>query len=157
MSVSSNSSSVRKIQVFKELACCWQGAGQTKVIEIQCISDRILFLKLIIDKVVFTFLSVYAPQANLPGADKERFYDQLQCSVAKVSATEILIPVSVWNGQVGAAAGVFIYAHGRQGFDTCTAPEGERVLEFAIANGLPVGNAWFKKRDSHLVIYGSGG
>ena len=26
------------------------------------------------------FLSVYTPQANLPEADKERFYDHLQCA-----------------------------------------------------------------------------
>ena len=44
-----------------------------KVIEDQCISDRILLLKLIIGKAVLTLLSTYAPQANLPEAVKERF------------------------------------------------------------------------------------
>ena len=36
-----------------------------KVIEVQCISDRITLLKLIIGKAVFIFLSVNAPQVNL--------------------------------------------------------------------------------------------
>ena len=46
-----------------------------KVIEVQRISD--ILLKLIISKVVFTFLSVYAPQVGLPEPEKERFNDQL--------------------------------------------------------------------------------
>ena len=29
--------------------------------------------------------------------------------------------------------------------------EGERVLEFAFANELVVGNTWFKKKPEHLV------
>ena len=34
--------------------------------------------------------------------------------------------------------------------------EGERVLEFAFANKLVVGNTWFKKKPKHLVTYQSG-
>ena len=126
-----------------------------KVIEVQRVSDRILLLKLIIGKAVFTFLSVYAPQVNLPAAEKEHFYDQLQYTAAKVPATEILFPVGDWNGHVGAAAGGFSEAHGGHGFGTRNA-EGERILEFAVANGLRVGNTWFKKSDSHLITYNSG-
>ena len=87
---------------------------------------------------------------------KERFYDQLQTTVAKVPATEILIPVGDWNGHVGTAAGVYSEAHGGHGYGTRN-PDGERMLEFAIANELRVGNTWFKKRNSHLVTYSSGG
>ena len=83
-----------------------------KVIEVQRISDRILILKLIIGKAVLTFISVYAPQASLPEAVKELFFDQLQVAVAKVPASEILIPVGDWNGHVGATAGGYQDAHG---------------------------------------------
>ena len=34
--------------------------------------------------------------------------------------------------------------------------DGERVLEFSIANNLVVANSWFKKRSEHLVTYQSG-
>jgi len=44
------------------------------------ISDRIILLRLVIGKAVFTFLSVYAPQSGLPEAVKEHFYDQLHYS-----------------------------------------------------------------------------
>ena len=113
-------------------------------------------LKIIIGKAVCSVLSVFAPQSNLPDTDKERFYDQLQSTIAKVPATETLIPVGDWNGHVGTAAGVYSEAHGGHGYGTRN-PDGERMLEFAIANELRVGNTWFKKRNSHLVTYSSGG
>ena len=34
--------------------------------------------------------------------------------------------------------------------------EGERVLEFAVANDLVIGNSLFKKHPSHVVTYQSG-
>ena len=123
-----------------------------KVTEVQHIPNRIILLKLIISKAVFTFLSVFTPQVDRTKPEKERFYDQLQCAVA----TETLIPVGDWNGHVGASAGVYSDAHGGHGFGTRNT-EGERILEFAIANRLHVGNTWFKKRDTHLITYNSGG
>ena len=57
------------------------------MIEVQCIFDRILPLKLIIGKTVFTFLIMYVPQVNLPEAGKERFYDQLQSTITRVPVT----------------------------------------------------------------------
>ena len=39
-------------------------------------------------------------------------HDELQHAVAKIPATEILIPVGEWNGHVGIAAGVHSDAHG---------------------------------------------
>ena len=44
------------------------------------------------------------------------------------------------------------YMHGGHGFGVRNA-EGERVLEFALANDLVVGNNRFIKRESHLVTY----
>ena len=126
-----------------------------KVFEVQRISDRIILIRLILGKAVFTFLSVYAPQTGLPDSDKERFYDQLQSTIAKIPAAEMLIPVGDWNGHVGADSGVYNEAHGGHGFGVRNA-DGERVLEFAIANDLLIGNTQFKKRDSHLVTYSSG-
>ena len=45
--------------------------------------------------------------------------------------------------------------HGGYGYSSCN-PDGERILEFAVANKLVVGNSLFNKRDSHLVTYYSG-
>ena len=123
-----------------------------KCIGVQRISDRILLHKLMIGKAVFTFLSVHSPQVNLPGGDREQFYDQLQYAVVKVPATEIPIQVCEWNSHVSAATGVFSDTHGGHGFSTHDM-EVERVLEFAIDKGPQVYNTWSKKRNSRLVIY----
>ena len=34
--------------------------------------------------------------------------------------------------------------------------DGDRVLEFAVANNFVIGNTFFVKRDSHLITYQSG-
>ena len=70
------------------------------VFEVHCISNRMILLKLIIGKTVFTIISVYAPQQGRPAAEKERFYDQLQSVTAKVPLSEVLIPLGDWNGHV---------------------------------------------------------
>jgi hypothetical protein len=46
----------------------------------------------------------------------------------------------------------FEEAHGDRGFGTLN-PEGERVLEFAMANNLVVRNICYIKRPSHLLTY----
>ena len=83
-----------------------------KVIEVQCISHKTLLLKLIIGKAGFTFLFVYAPQANLPEPYKGRFHDPLQYAVAKVQDIEIFIPVGDWNSHISSAAAVSSDAKG---------------------------------------------
>ena len=92
-----------------------------------------------------------APQVGRPEPEKERFYDQLQKTVAKIPATEILIPVSDWNSHIDASVDGFSDAHSIHNRD------GQRILEFAISNGLHIRNTWCKKRDTHLITYSYGG
>ena len=49
-----------------------------KVFEVEWILARILKLKLILGKQIFTFIALYAPQANWTKADRPAFYDDLQ-------------------------------------------------------------------------------
>ena len=127
-----------------------------KVFEVQRITDRILMLKLIIGKQIFTFVALYAPQAGRPAAEKDSFYYQLQSAVMGISDSEEVIFLGDWNGHVGTAADGFELVHGGRGFGKRN-PEGERVLDFALANDLVVGNTLFIKRESHLVTFSSGG
>ena len=78
-----------------------------KVFDVQRVSDRILLLCLVIDKTVFAFISVYAPQVGRPDIEKEQFYDLLQEIVSKVPNSEVLIPIGDWNSHVGRVAGGF--------------------------------------------------
>ena len=73
-----------------------------------------------------------------------------------VPDSESLFCLGDWNGHVGEAAGEFREVHGGHGFGIRNA-EGRRILEFAVANNLIIGNTRFIKRDSHLITYESGG
>ena len=46
--------------------------------------------------------------------------------------------------------------HGEHGFGKRNT-EGERILDFALASDLVVGNTLFPKKESHLVTFSSGG
>ena len=60
------------------------------------------------------------------------------------------------NGHVGQVVNGFHEAHGNFGYGIRNA-ECERILEFAEAMGYVVIITPFKKRQSHLVTYESGG
>ena len=126
-----------------------------KVFEVQRPSDRIILLKLIIGKTVYTLVNVYAPHQGRPEAEKDHFYDQLNAVVDKIPLSEVLIPGGDWNGHVGRAADGFEEVHGGFGYGE-RHDEGVRLLDFAVAHDPVIGNTLFKKRNSHLITYASG-
>ena len=117
------------------------------------VSDRII--RMVIGSVVFVFVSVNAPRGNLSESVKDQFYYALQSTMARVSSSEQLIISGDWNGHIGPHSTAFEDVHGGQAFGKRN-HEGERLLEFAVANELVVGNSWFKKKFEHLVTYQSG-
>ena len=128
-----------------------------KVFEVQRVSDRILLVKLIVGQLVVTLLSVYAPQSGLSDVDKDLFFDQLRAVTARIPRSQLLIPCGDWNGHVGRAGTEYREVHGGMGYGRSEPDvEGERILEYALAFDLLLGNTCFKKRDSHLITYKSG-
>ena len=128
-----------------------------KVFEVQRVSDRIILVKLIVGKCVVTFLSVYAPQSGLSDEIKDQFFDQLRAVTARIPGSKFLIPCGDWNGHVGRAGTGYREVHGGMGYGRPEPDvEGERILEYALAFDLLLGNTCFKKRDSHLTTYRSG-
>ena len=125
------------------------------MLEVIRVSDRIIIIRMVIGSVVFVFVSVYALQANLSESVKDQFYYALQSTIARVSSSEQLIISRDWNGHIGSHSTAFEDVHGGQNLGKRN-HEGERLLEFAVANELVVGNSWFKKKFEHLVTYQSG-
>ena len=74
---------------------------------------------------------------------------------SKIPASEQLTVCGDWNGHIGSQSTGFEEVHGGQAIGKRNT-EGERILEFAFANELVVGNTWFKKKPEHLVTYQSG-
>ena len=106
-----------------------------------------MLVKVIIGESV-TFLTVYAPQTDLSKAEKEKF-DLGQEVVSGRSNSEIIFPCGDWNGHIGEKANGFEGVHGGWGYGERN-PEGDRLLEFAVANNLVIGNSFYVKRDNHL-------
>ena len=84
---------------------------------------------------------------NRPEAEKEYLYDQREYPAAKVLAIEIFIPVGDWMvtlllPPVSSVLHMAITAHNA---------DGERVMEFDIADGFRLGNTWFKQ-ESHTAL-----
>ena len=85
------------------------------------------------------------------------FFDQLRAVTARIPRSELLIPCGDWNGHVGRAGTEYREVHGGMGYGRSVPDvEGERILEYALAFDLLLGNTCFKKRDSHLITYKSG-
>ena len=106
---------------------------------------------------MYVFLSIYAPQAGIQDqTEKDRFYYLLNSVVESIPPSEVLIPGGDWNGHVGSTADGYEGVHGGFGYGKRN-QEGERILEFAVAHDLIIGNTLFMKRDSHLITFDSGG
>ena len=108
-----------------------------------------MLIKLLLGVAVLTLLSVYAPRTGLEESTKDAFYDSLQTAISELPDKEIAIPCRDWNGHVGREAAGYEGVHGGSGCLERTA-DGDRVLEFAVANDFVIGNTFLAKRDSHL-------
>ena len=115
-----------------------------------------MMIKFAIDNNIITVLSCYAPQVGLDNTIKDAFYDLLNTAVNKVSTAETLVICGDINGHVGKVANRYEGVHGGHGYGLRNT-EGERILEFAVAHDLVVGNTHFHKKEDHLITYQSGG
>ena len=118
-----------------------------------------MMIKIIVGEVI-TVLLVYTQQTGFTIAEKESlFYDSLQNLVQTVDGLETLLICGDFNGHIWKTAlgyegiyGIYGgYGFGKRDID------GERTLEFAVANNLVMGNPKFVKKDNHLIVYQSCG
>uniref|UniRef100_W5MTP5 Endonuclease/exonuclease/phosphatase domain-containing protein n=1 Tax=Lepisosteus oculatus TaxID=7918 RepID=W5MTP5_LEPOC len=98
----------------------------------------------------------YAPQAVCPDEDKEKFWHDLETHAQAIDDSEILFIGGDLNGHVGRAKDNFDCNHGGQGHSNRN-ESGIRILEHAEAWDLAITNTFFKKWESHLITYYSGG
>ena len=67
------------------------------IFDVKLISDRIMLIKLVVGKSAVTVLCVYAPQAGLDDSVKYLFYENLQWTLTKISASVC----GDFNGHIG--------------------------------------------------------
>ncbi|XP_071740100.1 uncharacterized protein [Rutidosis leptorrhynchoides] len=126
------------------------------VVDVGRFSDRIMSVSLIIKEETFTVIIAYAPHAGLSEAAKKSFWELLDEVVRGCPADHRLIIGGDLNGHIGAEAEGYEGAHGGFGFGPRN-EEGSSILEFAIVHELVIANSFFKKRDSQLATFHSGG
>lgn len=127
-----------------------------KVIDINRISDRIISLKLALDRQpCLNIVSVYTPQVNCTEAEKQDFWEDLHSLMATIPATEQKFICGDLNGHVGKNRDEYDGCHGGFGFGKRNR-EGDTILDFATAHDLAIVNTYFKKKDEHLITFKSG-
>jgi len=125
------------------------------VVDVRRRGDRIILVKLVVGDLVLNVISAYAPQVGHDESAKRQFWDDLDDMVRAVPIREKLFIGGDLNGHVGTTNTGFETAHGGFGFGSRN-PEGEEVLDFAVAFDLMLANTFFQKRESHLVTFSSG-
>ena len=126
------------------------------VVDVKRCSSRLMKLKLVWNGIVVNVVSVYAPQAGLGDEEKEQFWVMYDALVSGVSEGERLVVRGDLNGHVVKESVGFSMVHGGWGYGSRN-KEGDAILEEALAHGLVILNTLFKKEESHLVTYESGG
>ena len=95
------------------------------VIEVKCVSERVMVVRLAVGNIVLNLVSVYTPQVGRNMEDNEEFLTLLREVLSRVASTERLIVCGDFNGHVGADVdGV----HGGNGFGVRNT-EGEMLLD----------------------------
>ena len=78
--------------------------------EVRRKGDRILLLKLILDREIFNVISVYAPQVGLDESNKRQFWENLDETVQGIPIREKLFISGDLNGHVETSRyGLIVY------------------------------------------------
>ena len=126
-----------------------------RIIRVERINDRVIAVDLVIGEQIVKVVSCYAPQSGRSQIEKEEFWRQVEEVIMNTGINQEITIGGDMNDHVGQVANGFHEVHGNFGYGSRNA--GERILEFAETMGYVVTNTLFKKRQSHLVTYESGG
>ena len=126
-----------------------------RVAELWRVTDRIICLKMELDRVMLNVISAYAAQVGCIREDKEALWLDLDETVEKIPTNERIVVGADLNGHVG---------EGKNGDDECMGRhglgkrnnEGQAVVDFAERMELAITNANFVKKPAHRVTYSSG-
>ncbi|XP_076957404.1 uncharacterized protein LOC143632872 [Bidens hawaiensis] len=128
----------------------------SNVVDVIKHNDRIMMLRLVLGLAVVVVVCAYAPHIGLGDQEKKEFWDTLDAVVGAIPSYETICIGGDFNGHIGMDRDGFHTVHG--GFGFCNRNEsGTDLLDFAVAHDLGIINSFFKKRDSQLITFSSGG
>ena len=112
------------------------------------VSERIIGIRLNMNKVRMGIIQIYAPQQGRPAEEKDRFYEELQDTFDAMNCVENTVIMGDFNGHIGT---------NREGIEKVIGAfsvgdkneDGERIIDFCVRNNLTIMNTCFKHRESH--------
>ena len=120
------------------------------------VSDRMMYMKLDIEGVMMTVISVYTPQVGCLREEKYKFWTDLDEVVESIPKEERVVIGADFNGHVVEGNRGDENVMGRYG-DKARNAEGQMVVDFATRMEMAVVNTYFEKMEEHRVTYKSGG
>ena len=126
------------------------------IVSVERRSDRVMSIKLGVEDVAVNIICAYAPQVGCTAAEKEAFWEQLDEEMRATPEGERVIMGADLNGHLGRCRDGIERIHGGWGVAERN-EEGEKIVDSAMAFDLAIVNTFFKKHDSQLVTYRSGG
>ncbi|KFD54743.1 hypothetical protein M513_04443 [Trichuris suis] len=126
-----------------------------KITAIDRISDRLMAVRLDLDKFITRIVSAYAPQIGSPEEEKGKFWEDLEALISSIPEEEYLLLGADLNGHVGKMKDDAGACHGGHGYGARN-QEGERIIDFVSAHDLVLANTYFIKKDNHLITFANG-
>ena len=87
---------------------------------------------------------------------KRQFWEDLDVVMQGIPAEEKILIGGDFNGHVGNSRSGFENVYGGYGFGVRNDARNS-ILDFAVSYDMILANTWFRKLDSHLITYRSGG
>ena len=119
------------------------GRYRDRVVEWEPVSSRIIKVNLEMEEKI-SLIQVYAPTQDAEQFEKDLFYTQLQDTIDKVrDQTRHIVIMGDWNSRIGRNVE---RGHGSMrlhGGEKAINTNGERMIDFCIANDLLIGNTFF--------------
>ncbi len=126
------------------------------LVQVERRSDRIMSVKIAVGKFNLYIICAYAPQVGCTAEEKDEFWQQLEMEQQAISQEERVIIGGDLNGHLGRERRTLLRVHGGWGIGELN-EEGERIMDFALANDMAMANTFFKKSAHQYVTYKSGG
>ena len=123
------------------VAIALRGNAKKAVEEVECISDRIMWIRLKGEKLDSLIIQVYMPTSDHPDDEVEEMYDAIEEIINTHGRRGNLIIMGDWNSVIGEGRdGIEVgkYGLGRQN------EKGSKLVEFCRRQKLAVTNSWFQ-------------
>ncbi|XP_066964265.1 craniofacial development protein 2-like [Macrobrachium rosenbergii] len=120
------------------------GELKNTVIEAQRKNDRIIKLKMCFGGEIPNIISAYTPQVGCTEEEKGNFWRDMDGVMQEAEEHERVIVGADLNGHVGCENEAIHGIWERN-------PEGESVVDFAVALDMAIVNTFFKKKREHLI------